>query len=484
MAAPAVTTLPRQNVPVASPRNLRCPKRLPLSPRPLQERPINHAEGAKPVAALHRDAVAKSRPKQARPPTGIPAGRLGKALVANTPRAKVAANALPNLLGMTLAAQKGQKLPGWPNLNTLDYKLRTAATQSRTKSSIKSRTDESRRANSPLANKLKQFPVQSNCRHTAIAVAAKLERTGNYVSPRCRTRKAEGTIKVNTSASVATGSARITNSVVAIKIYDKFRLLDPQRKKSVNREIQILQKLCHPHIVKLIETIDTIKQLYLVLECVKGKSLYTYLKSTEGRRLSECESRRLFRQIVSGIDYCHRRNVSHRDIKLENLLLNEQNDIKIIDFGFATCVPAGTKLKVFCGTPSYMAPEIVTKKEYCGPPADMWALGVLLFAMLSGKFPFKGATERELYKKVAHGEFTFPVCVGDKAKSLIRRLMSVDPLKRPTCEDVLLDPFMVETREKSANMPHIDFYKPAISSKYNKDIISKIVCVRYDNTGW
>ena len=102
--------------------------------------------------------------------------------------------------------------------------------------------------------------------------------------------------------------------------------------------------------------------------------------------------------MVEGISYCHSRNVAHRDVKLENILLNDnKNEVKLIDFGFSTCIPSDKKLKLFCGTPSYMAPEIVSKQEYCGPPADIWALGILFFALLCGKFPFRGESDKELY---------------------------------------------------------------------------------------
>lgn len=111
--------------------------------------------------------------------------------------------------------------------------------------------------------------------------------------------------------------------------------------------------------------------------------------------------------MVAGIDYCHRRCITHRDIKLENLLLippmpgqTGGHRLKIIDFGFSTCIPNDRKIKIFCGTPSYMAPEIVSKKEYAGPPADIWALGVLLYATLNGCFPYRGQTDKELYKKI------------------------------------------------------------------------------------
>jgi serine/threonine protein kinase len=126
----------------------------------------------------------------------------------------------------------------------------------------------------------------------------------------------------------------------------------------------------------------------LVMEYVRGGSLHFYLKQHLNRRLPEEEAKRIFKQVVEGIRYLHNRCITHRDIKLENLLLDDDNNIRIIDFGFSTCIPIERKVKMFCGTPSYMAPEIVNKTEYCGPPADIWALGVLLFTLLCGTFPY------------------------------------------------------------------------------------------------
>ena len=142
---------------------------------------------------------------------------------------------------------------------------------------------------------------------------------------------------------------------------------------------------------------------------MSGGSLHGYLKTKPNRQMHENEIRFLFRQVVSAISYCHQRNVAHRDIKLENILLNDQkNQVKLIDFGFSTCIPNDKKVKLFCGTPSYMAPEIVSKVEYAGPPADVWALGVLLFALLCGRFPFKGQNDKELYTKICKAELEIP----------------------------------------------------------------------------
>lgn len=126
------------------------------------------------------------------------------------------------------------------------------------------------------------------------------------------------------------------------------------------------------------------------MEYIGHTSLHAYLKSKINRRLEEKEAKYLFIQIVKGIDYCHYKNIVHRDIKLENILLDENHNIKIIDFGFSIIIPNYKKLNIFCGTPSYMAPEIVNKIMYSGNSADVWALGILLYVMLNGKFPFKG----------------------------------------------------------------------------------------------
>ncbi len=177
------------------------------------------------------------------------------------------------------------------------------------------------------------------------------------------------------------------------------------------------------------------------MEYVGGGSLHGYLKSKPLRRLEEWDAKRLFKQIVEGISYCHQRCITHRDIKLENLLLDEENNIKIIDYGFSTCVPNEKKIKIFCGTPSYMAPEIVQKTEYCGPPADVWALGVLLFTILSGQFPYRGATDEALYDKICRADCSLLPEVKEKlspaAKDLLTRLFEIKAIDRPTACEIL-----------------------------------------------
>lgn len=172
------------------------------------------------------------------------------------------------------------------------------------------------------------------------------------------------------------------------------------------------------------------------MEYAGHSSLHSYLKSKPGRKLREDECKFIFKQVVEGICYLHSKNIIHRDIKLENLLLDESRTLKIIDFGFSMCIKNDQRINNFCGTPTYMAPEIVSKKEYYGPPIDVWALGVLLYVLLCGTFPFRAQEEKELYKKIIKGNFEFPPHLSYGSKNLISKLMMYNPSERIQTKDV------------------------------------------------
>jgi serine/threonine protein kinase len=181
-----------------------------------------------------------------------------------------------------------------------------------------------------------------------------------------------------------------TKTKVAIKLYEKSKLSEKLRQKSIKREIKILSRLNHPNIVNFIDCFSTKNHIYLVMELVRGLSLYELLKKQPERKIKESNGKTIIKQILKAMSYCHSKCVSHRDIKLENVIISGNGEVKVIDFGFSTCIPNEKKVKMFCGTPSYMAPEIVQKIEYCGPPVDIWATGVLFYVLISGKFPFRG----------------------------------------------------------------------------------------------
>ena len=240
-------------------------------------------------------------------------------------------------------------------------------------------------------------------------------------------------------AVVRIGLHKPSDKWVAIKIYEKSKLIEPQRRKSVKREIKLMERMSHPNIWSLYDVLETNTQLFIIMEYVGGGSLHSYLKSHPNRRLPENEARRIFRQMLSALKYCHSLWITHRDIKLENILLDDNLNVKIIDFGFSTRIPNDRKVKLFWGTPSYMAPEIVIKSEYWGPPADIWAFGVLLYALLNGSFPYRGATDKELYTRIWSWEWYLGDHLSREVKELFGKIFQYDAEKRPTAETLYYD---------------------------------------------
>lgn len=244
---------------------------------------------------------------------------------------------------------------------------------------------------------------------------------------------------------------KASNRKVAIKIYDKTKFQDSSRLRNAHREIQILNKLNHSNILKMYEAIETDEFLYLILELINGLSLNDYVKKHPERKLSESDACRIFYQIILALEYCHANDVSHRDIKFDNVLLDHCNNVKIIDFGFSTCMPKDQRTKTFCGTPSYMAPEIILKSEYLGPPVDIWACGVVLFGMLCGYFPFKSHSDKECYKKILSGLVYIPSFVSSEPKELIEKILVANPDQRLTAKEILSNPWFKKLGNLSLN---------------------------------
>ena len=259
-----------------------------------------------------------------------------------------------------------------------------------------------------------------------------------------------------------------TGQVVAMKIYEKNKLLDSNKRKAVKREIQILERIKHPNILLFVDAMDSSRHLYIVTEYVSGGSLHGLIKCQPERRLPECVARGIFGQILEALQYLHERSVIHRDIKLENVLLeggmNFYNPsvmsfpvigphgypkIKLIDFGFATVLCPDRPIKMFCGTPSYMPPEVVNK-ESVGTGTDIWSAGVLLYALICGYFPYKGATDKELYRAISSGLFTCPNHVGESTRNFLSGLMQVDQTKRWTASKALKSSWMNEEESGSS----------------------------------
>ena len=236
---------------------------------------------------------------------------------------------------------------------------------------------------------------------------------------------------------------KITQEKFAMKIYEKKNLKDHIIKKCISKEIEILKKLNHPNIVKLYDVIYTDKNIFLIQELVDGKSLREFynLEIRNQKNISENKFKLLtiiFKQILLAFDYIHKKGIAHRDIKLENILLTKNNEIKIIDFGFGMYNPRNTFQKFFCGTPNYMAPEIILKKEYNGQKADIWSLGILIYKLFCADFPFKGKNQKELYNQIIKGKFKIRDYVPECVKIIIEKMIKVKPSQRISCEQALL----------------------------------------------
>lgn len=215
-----------------------------------------------------------------------------------------------------------------------------------------------------------------------------------------------------------------------------------EREYKVHREISALKKLVHPNIVRLEEVLRNDKYIGIVLEYASGGELFDYI--SEHRHLKDSMACRLFAQLISGVWYMHSKGIVHRDLKLENLLLDKHKNVIITDFGFVNTFQKHDLMKTSCGSPCYAAPELVLSNEpYESCKADVWSLGVILYAMLAGYLPFDddpqnpdGDNILRLYHYITHTPLTFPEYIQPMPRDLLRRIIVPDPRKRIDLETV------------------------------------------------
>nr|XP_010922115.1 CBL-interacting protein kinase 32 isoform X3 [Elaeis guineensis] len=248
------------------------------------------------------------------------------------------------------------------------------------------------------------------------------------------------TIGEGTFAKVRFARNSETGEPAAIKILDKEKVLKHKLVEQIKREIATMKLIKHPNVVRIYEVMGSKTKIFLVLEYITGGELFD--KIVNHGRMREDEARRYFQQLINAVDYCHSRGVYHRDLKPENLLLDACGNLKVSDFGLSALsqqVRDDGLLHTTCGTPNYVAPEVLNDRGYDGATADLWSCGVILFVLLAGYLPFEDSNLMTLYKKISAAEFTCPSWLSFGAMRLLTRILDPNPMTRITIPEILED---------------------------------------------
>lgn len=291
----------------------------------------------------------------------------------------------------------------------------------------------------------------------SVKVPATRTRVGKYELGRTL---GEGTFaKVKFAKNVETGG------IVAIKILDREQVLRHKMVEQLKREISTMKLIKHPNVVQIYEVMASKTKIYIVLEFVEGGELFD--KIAKHGRLKEDEARRYFQQLINAVDYCHSRGVYHRDLKPENLLLDSYGVLKVSDFGLSAILSQQVRgdglLHTACGTPNYVAPEVLKDKGYDGATSDVWSCGVILYVLMAGYLPFDEPSLMGLYKKICSADFTCPSWFSSGAKKLIKRILDPNPATRITISEILEDEWFKKgykhpqfEQEEGVNLDDVD----------------------------
>lgn len=246
-----------------------------------------------------------------------------------------------------------------------------------------------------------------------------------------------------------------TGQSYAVKIISKSKL-SVEDQKRLKIETNILKCVRHPNIIALKAVCETEKELFLVMELAKGGELFDHIVA-QGGAYPEEKAQKIIKQLFQAIDYLHDLNIVHRDIKPENILLKSKDtlDVKIADFGLAKMFDETVMLQTACGSPEYVAPEILMEEKY-GKPVDIWSIGVIAYIVLSGYPPFYNPNMGLLFKQILTADYTFEMdcwqSVSQRAMDFVSKLLVVDPEKRLTAKQALQHPWMLEKSQSFINV--------------------------------
>ena len=220
-------------------------------------------------------------------------------------------------------------------------------------------------------------------------------------------------------------------TTVAVKIIEKTSMKETYLREMLQREIDVQILLDHPNLAKLLRVMQDSSRVYIVQEYCGTKTLSQF---AEAKKVTENRARQIFKQIIAGVAYLHKLGFSHRDLKFSNVLLNEFGTVKIVDFGFVC--DARRKQNIFCGTPSYMPPEMIRRRDYMAGPVDMWSLGVVLYKLVTHNYPFGACNDKDLDKKIEQMKYNYPQSVRVEIRGLIDGMLQYQPDDRLTADEV------------------------------------------------
>ena len=252
----------------------------------------------------------------------------------------------------------------------------------------------------------------------------------------------KGIIGKGTFSVVKLGEHKKTQEKVAIKILQKNKILSKEDLVRIEREIQILRRLNHPNVIKIHHIFEDQKNFYIIMEFCENGELFNRI--VEKKFLTEEEASLFYYQLINGLEYIHKNNIVHRDLKPENLLLSKNDLLKIIDFGLSNYTGYNILLGTPCGSPCYASPEMVSGQRYDGYMIDVWSTGIILFAMVCGYLPFEDNDNEILFGKILKCKIHYPKSMGKLTLDLMKKIITPDPKKRITLEQIKQHPFYLK----------------------------------------
>lgn len=238
-----------------------------------------------------------------------------------------------------------------------------------------------------------------------------------------------------------------TKTFYACKVIPKSVLHSQRLEERFESEIRINQQLHHPGIVEIVDLLKDENNYYVIMEYCPNGELFQHIVS-QGK-LTEEDAANFMRQILEALAYCHSHGIAHRDLKPENLLLDPMMRVKISDFGLSKYVGESGLVTTPCGSPCYASPECLSGSSYDARASDMWSVGVILYAMVTGNLPWTKRNRKQMFEQIQRGEYTIPTGITDECAAMIMELMARDPTKRLTVEEALEHPFMYQADQLS-----------------------------------